>query len=119
MITRIGRYLSKDVISVTPAACHRIKELMEGKEDILGIKIGVKKRGCNGLSYTMNYAEEVKKLDEVVEVDDFKVVIDAPAVMYLLGTEMDYVINPLAEEFVFTNPNAKGQCGCGESFNVA
>ena len=119
MISKLGRYFSKDVISVTPAACQRIKELMDGKEDILGIKIGVKKRGCNGLSYTMNYAEEVKKLDEVVEVEDFKVVIDAPAVMYLLGTTMDYLITPLAEEFVFTNPNAKGQCGCGESFNVA
>ena len=67
----------------------------------------------------MNYAEEVKRLDEVIEVEDIKVVVDAPAVMYLLGTTMDYLITDLAEEFVFSNPNAKGQCGCGESFNVA
>jgi iron-sulfur cluster assembly protein len=66
----------------------------------------------------MNYASEIKKLDEVVEADGIKVIVEAGAVMYLVGTTMDYTVTPLSEEFVFRNPNAKGQCGCGESFNV-
>lgn len=97
----------------------RLKYLLSQKnESDLYIKIGVKKRGCNGLSYTMNYDKSINKLDELVERDDVKVVIDNKAVMFLIGTQMDYIENDLKSVFVFNNPNSKGSCGCGESFNI-
>ena len=104
---------------MTEAAAARLKELIKekGEEDI-GVKIGVRKRGCNGLSYTMEYMKSKSKTDEVVEVDGIKVAIDARAQMFVVGTTMDYINDPLQQEFVFKNPNAKGPCGCGESFNV-
>ncbi len=89
-------------------------------EKIFGVRIGVRRRGCNGYSYLMTYAEqkEIGKLDELIEERDVRVIVESKALMFLLGTEMDYVDNEIKAEFVFNNPNSKGTCGCGESFHV-
>jgi len=111
----------KAIMSVTPAAATRLETLMAGQKDpdTVGVRVGLRQRGCNGLTYTMDYTKEVKKFDEVVEVDGgLKVVIDSKAVMFLIGTEMDFVTNEIVSEFVFNNPNKKSECGCGQSFNV-
>lgn len=97
---------------------HKIKELLQAKQDAIGLKVGVKQRGCNGLTYVLDYATERSKLDEEVVQDGVRVLIDSKAQLSLLGTEMDYVESKLSSEFVFHNPNIKGTCGCGESFNV-
>lgn len=106
-------------ITITDAAIARIKHLLaqRGKPSV-GIKVGVKSGGCSGLSYIIEYADEKGPFDEVVEAEDIKVLIDPKAIMYLIGTEMDFVEEKLKSGFVFTNPNEKGRCGCGESFNV-
>jgi iron-sulfur cluster assembly protein len=106
-------------ITISDAALFRIQHLLaqRGKPSA-GIKVGVRSRGCSGLSYTIEYADELTKFDEVVERDDVKVIIDPKAIMFLLGTEMDYVEEQLKAGFVFRNPNEKGRCGCGESFHV-
>ena len=85
-----------------------------------GVRIGVKRRGCNGYSYIMQYSEgnDVGKLDELIEERGVRVIVDSKALMFLIGTEMDYVDNEIKSEFVFNNPNSKGTCGCGESFHV-
>ena len=109
------------VLTLTAGAAKRIKELIEGKDDVIGIRITVKKRGCNGYSYNMNYAtteEQSKRKDEIVEMEGVKVFVDPAAVFFIVGTEMNYEETELAAEFTFTNPNSKGECGCGESFNV-
>ena len=109
---------SKSAISLTPAALERCKELIKNNPEAVGLRIGVKQRGCNGLSYTLEYAKEKKKFDELVQQNGVKIFIDAKAQLSLLGTEMDYVQDVLNSEFVFNNPNIKGTCGCGESFTV-
>ena len=101
-----------------PAAVNRVKELIENKPDCVGLKIGVKTRGCNGLSYILDYAFERNKMDEEVTQDGVKIFIDKKAQLTLLGTEMDFQETKLAAEFVFNNPNITGTCGCGESFSV-
>lgn len=109
---------SKAAITLTPAALERVKELMNKNPEMIGLRIGVKTRGCNGLSYTLEYAKEKNKFDEVVQQNGVKIFVDAKAQLTLLGTEMDYVKSLLSSEFVFNNPNIKSTCGCGESFQV-
>lgn len=109
----------KQALTITDAAAMRIKALLDSRgKPSEGIKVGVRSRGCSGLSYTIEYADEVSKWDEVVEDKGVKVLIDPKAVMFLLGTEMDFVEEKLKSGFTFTNPNEKGRCGCGESFHV-
>src|SRR5689334_23264760 len=111
--------MAAPVISISDAAVNRIQYLLgkRGKPS-LGIKVGVRTRGCSGLSYTIEYADAAEQFDEVIEKDGVKVLIDPKAVMFLIGSEMDYVEEQLKSGFVFKNPNEKGRCGCGESFHV-
>ncbi|KAH8290036.1 hypothetical protein KR044_002315 [Drosophila immigrans] len=139
-----GRKLipTRAALTLTPAAVQRIKSLLQDKPDVvssalcpnaacnknftcflpqIGLKVGVRQRGCNGLSYTLDYANtKADKMDEEVVQDGVKVFIDKKAQLSLLGkcTEMDFVESKLSSEFVFNNPNIKGTCGCGESFSM-
>ncbi len=107
------------VMTMTDAAAARIAAIMASKgADVAGLKIGIKKGGCAGMEYTMDWTSTVGKFDEVVEKNGAKVIIDPKAVLYLLGTEMDYKVDKLASQFVFNNPNQKSACGCGESVNL-
>jgi iron-sulfur cluster assembly protein len=106
------------VLTLTDAAAQRIAEIMAGKPEVAGIKIGVKKGGCAGMEYTISWADSVGKFDEVVEDKGAKVIVDPAAVLYLIGTEMDWKVDKLASQFVFNNPNQKSACGCGESVNL-
>jgi len=110
--------LSKAAITLTPSAIERVKELMHKNPDMSGLRVGVRTRGCNGLTYTLEFAKDKNKFDEIVEQNGVKIFIDAKAQLTLLGTEMDYVKSVLSSEFVFNNPNIKSTCGCGESFQV-
>jgi len=106
-------------LQVTDAAAERIQALLakRGKPSV-GVRVGVRSRGCSGLSYTLEYADEKGKFDEIVEDKGVTVLVDPKAVMFILGTEMDYVEETLESGFVFRNPTEKGRCGCGESFHV-
>ena len=106
-------------LSVTEPAAERIRALLakRGKPS-LGIRVGVRSRGCSGLTYTLEYADEKGKFDEIVEAKGVTILIDPKATMFILGTEMDFVEDKLQSGFTFRNPNEKGRCGCGESFHV-
>jgi iron-sulfur cluster assembly protein len=106
-------------IHLTPAAVERVKALLDKRgKPSAGIRIGVKTKGCSGLSYTLEFADEKGAMDEVVQQDGVTVLIDPKATLFILGTEMDYVEEKIQSGFVFKNPNEKGRCGCGESFHV-
>ena len=107
------------VIKLTDAAAERIKYVMaNAAEPVVGVRVGVKNGGCAGMSYTMEYAPHIDKADEVVEDKGVRVLIDPKAVLFLLGTEMDYKTDKLSAQFVFNNPNQTSACGCGESVQL-
>ena len=107
------------VMRLSEAAASRIKELMvKAERPIAGVRVGVKNGGCAGMAYTMEYAERVEKFDEVVEDKGVRVLIDPKAVLFLIGTEMDYKTEKLSAQFVFNNPNQTSACGCGESVQL-
>ncbi len=111
--------MSQQVIKLSDNAANRIKEIMSKADNTtIGVRVGVKSGGCAGMSYMMEYAKEAKKNEEIIEDKGVKVFIDANAVMYLLGTEMDYKKDKFSSQFVFKNPNETERCGCGESFKV-
>jgi len=111
--------MAAPAIQMTEAAVERVKALLDKRgKPSAGIRIGVRTKGCSGLSYTLEYADDRGKFDEVVENGGITVLIDPKAVMFVLGTEMDYVEEKLQSGFVFRNPNEKGRCGCGESFHI-
>ena len=105
-------------ISLTDAAAERVRTYLDKREEHLGLRLGVTKTGCSGYSYVINYAEAIGEGDVVFEDKGVKVVIDPEALSLIDGTEVDFVKNGLNEAFSFRNPNIKGECGCGESFNV-
>ena len=114
-----GVHMARAAISLTPAAASRVRELMATKGDgALGLRLGVKPSGCSGFSYQLDFAREIEPGAEVVDMDGIKVVIEPRAVMFVLGTELDFVEDKLGAQFVFRNPNEKARCGCGESFSV-
>ncbi len=107
------------IMTLTDAAAARVREIMfKADKPVAGLRIGVKNGGCAGMEYTMEWAEDVKPFDEVVEDKGVKVMIDAKAMMFLLGTEMDYQTSTLKSGFVFNNPNQVSACGCGESVQL-
>ena len=107
------------VMTVTEAAAARVRDLIaRASTPVEGVRVGVKNGGCAGMSYTMDLAEKVEKGDEVIETQGVKVLIDPKAVLFLLGTTMDFTIDKMSAKFVFRNPNETSACGCGESVSI-
>ena len=107
------------IIRLSDNAADRIKEIMSNADNLtIGVRVGVESGGCAGMSYIMEYAKDIKPNEEVIEDKGVKVLIDPNAVMYLLGTEMDYKKEKFSSQFVFKNPNETERYGCGESFKV-
>lgn len=107
------------VMTVTEAAAARVRDLIaRADKPVAGVRVGVKNGGCAGMSYTMDLAETVEKGDEVIETQGVKVLIDPKAVLFLLGTTMDFTVDKMSAKFVFRNPNETSACGCGESVSI-
>ena len=107
------------IIKVSDNAADRIKEIMsKAEKNALGVRVSVKSGGCAGMSYVMEYSKEINPSDDVIQDKGIKVFVDSAAVMYLLGTEMDFKKDQFSSSFVFNNPNETERCGCGESFKV-
>jgi iron-sulfur cluster assembly protein len=107
------------VMKLTEAAAQRIAELTRRADsEIVGLRVGIKNGGCAGQSYTVEYAHDIKPTDEVVEDKGVKILVDPKAVLFLLGTEMDYKVDKMSAQFIFNNPNQTGACGCGESVQL-
>ena len=117
--TPAPRRAKPQLMRMTDAAAARVKELIAKRgKPTAGLRIGVRSRGCSGMTYTIEYADSKNPLDEVVEDKGVTVLVDPKAAMFLIGTEMDYKEEKTQSGFTFTNPNEKGRCGCGESFHV-
>lgn len=111
--------MAAPLMTLTDAAAERARFLIaQADKPIVGLRVGVKAQGCSGLSYYVEYAEEKKMFEEVVEDKGVTLLIDPAATMFLIGSEMDYQEDKLQSGFTFNNPNEKGRCGCGESFHV-
>ena len=107
------------VMRLTEAAAERLKAVMaKADRPIAAVRVGVKNGGCAGMSYYMEYAEKIDPLDEVIEDKGLRILIDPKAVLFLLGTEMDYKADKMSAQFIFNNPNQTGACGCGESVQL-
>ena len=111
--------MREHVIKLSDNAAERIRQIMsEAESSTIGVRVGVKSGGCAGMSYIMEYAKEIKPNEEVIEEKGVKVIIDPKAIIYLLGTEMDFKKEKFSSQFIFKNPNETERCGCGESFKV-
>ena len=111
--------MTKQIIKLSDNAAERIKEIMsKAEKNSIGVRVGIKSGGCAGMSYVMEYTKNPNPNDEVIEDKGVKVYIDSAAVMYLLGTEMDFKKDKFSSQFVFNNPNETERCGCGESFKI-
>jgi iron-sulfur cluster assembly accessory protein len=111
--------MAEPIIKLTDAAAARVKDIMSrADEGVVGLRVGLSTRGCSGLSYVVEYAEEARQFEEVIEDKGVRVFVDPAATMFLIGATMDYREGKFESGFVFDNPNAKGTCGCGESFHV-
>jgi len=111
--------MNEQIIKLSDEAANRIKEIMLSADNsTIGVRVGVKTGGCAGMSYIMEYAKEINPNEEIIEEKGVKVLIDPKAIIYLLGTEMDYKKEKFSSQFVFKNPNETERCGCGESFKT-
>ena len=111
--------MSKQLIKLSDNAAEKIKEIISStNKETLGVRVGVKSGGCAGMEYVLEYAKEVNPNDELIEEKGVKVFVDPSAVIYLIGTEMDYKKDEFSSSFVFKNPNETERCGCGESFKI-
>jgi iron-sulfur cluster assembly protein len=109
----------RQAITISQAALEQVRILLKKREKpSVGIRVGLKTKGCNGLAYNIEYADEKHALDESITVDDVTILIDPKAIIFLIGTEMDFISDKFQSGFVFNNPNEKGRCGCGKSFHV-
>ncbi|MBL4899720.1 MAG: iron-sulfur cluster assembly protein IscA [Colwellia sp.] len=105
-------------VTMTTEAIERVKSFMTNRGKGLGLRLGIKTTGCSGLAYVLEFVDDLNEDDELFNIEDVKIIIDAKSLVYLDGIQLDFVKEGLNEGFKFTNPNAKGECGCGESFNV-
>ncbi|EGQ9883730.1 TPA: iron-sulfur cluster assembly protein IscA [Vibrio vulnificus] len=105
-------------VTLTETAANRVRAFLDNRGKGIGLRLGVKTTGCSGMAYVLEFVDELNEEDEVFEHSGVKVIIDKKSLVYLDGTQLDYVKEGLNEGFEFNNPNAKSECGCGESFNV-
>jgi iron-sulfur cluster assembly protein len=110
--------MAGSIITLTDRAVERVRTLMDKRPEAAGLRVWIKEAGCSGLSYKVDFADEPRPGDDVVETPAGKVYVDPKAVMYILGSQMDYQEDRFFSGFLFMNPNEKGRCGCGESFTV-
>jgi iron-sulfur cluster assembly protein len=112
--------MNSEILKVSQSAINRLKEIVSTSKEksIKGVRISLKSGGCAGMTYDMNYVDQESKGDEILELEGLKIFIDPKAVMFILGTEMDYKTDKFSSSFIFKNPNEIERCGCGESFKI-